>query len=347
MQRTFKALLFAVILNSFVLSKAAAQSQRLTQVNSLPLPKGLEIKISTNDEPRCDSAGNMLFQAGSQDLISKLVRISPTGKLLARIDLTSVSGFENGAIDDFSDGPDNATYVLASKIKGSSVAHDESGKPSGTVFWFKSGLWLVLFDEDGVLLSSATLKLPTGGRAYAFATFSDGNIFVVGRTDSGKTFGGIFTRQGNLVRTVTIPDDLDRQERKGQYSGVARDGVRLRVAEDGNAYLITGRYFPRLSVFSRDGSLIATNPIELPEGVDDLWLEQFSRGKMASELISRDTQGTERIFAVFDASTGKMLNRFVASIWDNWLISYSADTDTFSFMPNGGSRIDSFRSAAR
>jgi hypothetical protein len=164
-----------------------------------------------------------------------------------------------------------------------------------------------------------------------FATFPNGNMLVVGLTRSDETFGGIFSKSGELVRKVTIADDLIRRERKGQYYGRARDGVRLRIADDGMAYLITGRYFPKLSVFSPDGSLITSNPIKLPEGVEDLWLEQFSQGKMAAELISRSAARKQRTFALSDATTGGMLNEYQTSVFDNWLICYSADKDTFSF----------------
>ena len=84
-------------------------------------------------------------------------------------------------------------------------------------------------------------------------------------------------------------------------------------------------------MFSPDGSLITSNPIKLPEGVEDLWLEQFSQGKMAAELISRSAARKQRTFALSDATAGGMLNEYQTSVFDNWLICYSADKDTFSF----------------
>jgi hypothetical protein len=93
------------------------------------------------------------------------------------------------------------------------------------------------------------------------------------------------------------------------------------------AYLTTGRYFPKLSVFLPDGSLITSNPIKLPEGVGD--------------LISRSAARKQRTFALFDATTGGMLNEYQTPVFDNWLICYSADKDTFSFY--GGIAIHPLR----
>ena len=330
-------------------STTIAQSQSLAMVGFVRIEKNLGIHISTKDEPRCDSVGNRVFPTGARsELTSSLVRISPEGTTLTRILLNSAPGFERAEIEDFSDGPDNTTYVLARQISRSGVTRDEKGRVSGSI-WRVGSSQLLFFGADGVFISATALKVPPGTDVMAFAVFPDGNLFAVFRANSRDSFGGIFTPEGDLVRTVRIPDDLNRKERKGKYFGIARDGVRLRVGDDGNVYLKTGRYFPKLSVFSADGSLVTSHDIEIPEGVDDLWLEQFSQGKMVAELISRAPVRTERVFAIFDAATGTILNRlrFPASARDNFLICYSADTDTLSFLADSGDRIDLFRPATQ
>lgn len=335
--RKSSGLAVVALLTGLVAGRAAAQTQDLALVKTVPLPSELKVSISSEDEPHCDGTGNLLLPIwkGMGDLRHQLVRISPTGKVLTKVNLSSVPGFQQAEIYDFSDGPDGTTYVLALKGISAELTHDSNGEVIGAFHTFEPDDWLLVFGKDGRLISKAKLELSIS--VIAFEAFATGNVFVVGFSESDESFAGIFTGSGELVKRVVFPDDLTRQERKGQEGDVVSDHVRLRVASDGNAYLVTGGFFPKLSVFSPDGALIFSGSIELPEDAQELWLEQFSGEKMAAELITSTTDARHRTFAVFETRTGQMLNRYNTDIWDNFLVCFSEDT--FAFMGNGGGAV--------
>jgi hypothetical protein len=301
------------------------------------LPIG-RIRISTDDEPRCDGNGNLLLPSNGTYEPSGLVRVSQGGDLLADILPSSIPGFESSEIADFANGPDDETYVLVQKVLYSRLDHDTNGKTTGAYHELDFGYWLLIFGPDGKFISQAKFNFPR--EIITFAIFPNGNVFIVGLTETDKSYGGIFTRSGDLIKRVSLPDNLTRKEHKGENEGLARDGVRLRVADDGNAYLITGRYFPRVSVFSSSGSLLSTAPIALPRDIEDMWMEQFSHGTLAAELVNR--KAFRRMIALFDTGTGKMLNKYDESVPDDWLVCYGADKDRFTFVPNGGSVVRQF-----
>jgi len=328
-----------LLLAGLIRCEVAAQSRALTLVDTMQLPSDLKITISSDDEARCDSAGNLLLPVGDgiEEPSAPLAKISSSGKLLATISLTSAPGFENAVINDFSDGPDGMTYVLASKVTRRWVERDANGKAQSSGYAQELGRWLLVFGSDGAFVSKA--RLAGSIDVITFAAFANGNILAVGFTESDRSFAGIFSRSGELIRRVTLPDDLYREKKKGQRVGNYL--VRLRVGDDGNAYLITGRYLPKLSVFSPDGSLIVSNSIELPENTDEPAMEQFSQGKMVVALMFRGRVEShsvfaDRVFAIYDTRTGKLLNQYQTGFLevDNSLVCYS--NETLSFIPTDG-----------
>lgn len=328
-----------LLLAGSIRCEVAAQSRALTLVDTVQLPSDLKITISSDDEARCDSAGNLLLPVGDsiEEPSAPLAKISSSGKLLATISLTSAPGFENAVINDFSDGPDGMTYVLASKVTRRWVERDANGKAQSSGYAQELGRWLLVFGSDGAFVSKA--RLAGSIDVITFAAFANGNILAVGFTESDRSFAGIFSRSGELIKRVTLPDDLYREKKKGQRVGNYL--VRLRVGDDGNAYLITGRYLPKLSVFSPDGSLIVSNSIELPENTDEPAMEQFSQGKMVVALMFRGRVEShsvfaDRVFAIYDTRTGKLLNQYQTGFLevDNSLVCYS--NETLSFIPTDG-----------
>lgn len=323
------------MLSSSLFSRA--QSAALVPGRSVELPIEAT-RISTDDEPRCDDNGNLLLPANGTYEPSRLIRVSQRGDLLANILPSSIPGFESSEIHDFANGPDDETYVLVQKVLYSRFDHDKNGKITGAYHELDSGYWLLIFGPDGKFISQTKFNFPR--EIITFGVFPNSNVFIVGLTEADKSYGGIFTRSGDLIKRVTLPDNLTRQEHKGENQGLARDGVRLRVADDGNAYLITGRYFPRVSVFSSSGSLLSTASIALPSDIEDMWMEQFSQGTLAAELVNR--QAFKRIIALFDTGTGKMLHKYDESVPDDWLVCYGADKDRFTFVPNGDRVVRQF-----
>jgi hypothetical protein len=317
-------------------SLGLAQSQTLALSKTIPLPKDVaeSVSITTLDAYRCDSDGNMLLplDVPSDELAEDaLVRLSSTGEVF-KIVVRSVPEFENAVTDDFSTGPNGTTYVLASQVRHASFHRNPKGEIQGAALELADDNWLLVFDAQGRFTSRA--KLNVAVRFPHVGVFRSGNLLVLGPKADDSSFAGIFSASGELIREVSLPEIVDAE--------------RVRIVEDGNAYIVTGGHSPRISVVSPNGDLVSSTLIALPEGVKGLGGEQFAAGKMAAALEYPLRQGSIRpsSFAVFDSSTGKVIARYESDIFFDTLVCYSP-TGLFTFLPQRAGALRVFGPSAK
>jgi hypothetical protein len=284
---------------------AVAQSQTLVTTRTAQLPAEVagKVAISSKHDVRCDSAGNVLFQLhGDDELLTPFVKVSPTGELVAKITIGTLPNLDKAVIEDFSLGPDGKIYFVVGKVN----QRDD---------------WLLRFEADGRFVSESRLNVP-GLSAVAFAPFASGSVLVLGH----GPFAGIFSPAGNLLRDISHSADLSRSD----VSLVTRQGVTAQVASDGNAYVLTGFQFPRVTIFTPSGDVKQTTLLAIKK--DEVVVTgKFSDGKIAVSLASE----REPSVAVFDALTGQLVGQYRSNQPPKAdLVCYS--DNQFTFLENEG-----------
>lgn len=156
---------------------------------------------------KCDAKGYLYLRAGSgpSDPVRK---VSDEGKISSVFRLEDAPEFASlSTFDDFSVDPRGNVYLLAYGRKGKS---DEGTEQV-----------ILVYDSDGKYKSTIRLNLLLNvGR---LAVFSSGELLVGGEgvekvdgelRGTGKPFVGIFDRDGRLMREFTLPQDVQREDKK-------------------------------------------------------------------------------------------------------------------------------------
>jgi hypothetical protein len=311
-----------LICGVFVLLISQSVSQTLRMVRIVPLPPEVTGKtsISSSEELYCDDAGNILLplEADMEERAHPLVRISQNGSILTRIDIRSAPEFKDAASDRFALRGDGYTYVMSLKVEKESITRDKTGRATGAYRVFEDQAYVLVFNKTGQ--HDHTIRLPLDLDIKSFGVFLDGRILAVGWMGKANVpTSVILSPSGQIERHITWPDDLSRKEVVGEHLAGGLDGLRISMASDGNAYVLTRRYFPRITVITPTGDIVSSKELQLPDGIGELWKEQIEPGRVVAQLMpSEETKLSPPAFGLFDTATGRLLERYAPMSEEDW-----------------------------
>jgi len=159
---------------------APAQNQKLSLVKSFNLSPDIagKLSISTKNEIWCGAHGDLLLPIEhGRFMDQRLVKVSSTGKVLARINVDSVPGFAKSNVVEFGLAPSGNVYVLAARVTFERVDRRKKGEVTGWSQTLEKDTWVLVFNGDGNFHSIARLSMPL--YVTAMAPLGPSNLLVV------------------------------------------------------------------------------------------------------------------------------------------------------------------------
>jgi len=215
--RTVTALL--LLISSFSVAQ-----DRLQVVSHQPLPKSIATKLGHGDlRAGCSQDGGTLVWLVPDPLVRtthEIVALTQGGTVRARIDMDKVPGIGTANIQDYAPGPDGEIYVLATRVISEKFERDAQGLLQERSREEDPTLWLARFTADGRLLAKVSIEADFF--YVRIAVFPSGSFLLAGYLqrptlpspvapkleDTLAPYAGIFTREGSLERSVTLPDTV-------------------------------------------------------------------------------------------------------------------------------------------
>jgi hypothetical protein len=248
---------------------------------------------------QCDARGNLYFQGyDSQNLNAAPVnRISADGSEVSQISLRDAPGFEEGAVYDFAVSLQGEVYFLAARKK--------------------EEFEVVRFSSNGKYESA--FRVGTGISPVNLAVFSTGEILISGSQKAqypgereGTPLLALFDRFGRFLLELAIARD-PLPEFKLQDTIVP--GMTLGIpGDDGNIYLLRRTEPPSVFVLSSSGVTLRRVVVRPPD--DSYRVSSFrvygGRLLVEFEALSPEPSGAQRVFSVWDSSTGEPIAEYVA-----------------------------------
>jgi len=310
----------------FLSAVALAQTKVLQPQQTLNLRVHLGSNESLSNDSQCDSQGNtfatIFDPAEDQPGDRPLLMFDSAGKLKARI-ATSRKSLQLAPLDAF-----EPSFLLP----GGEVAR---------LAWAKDAVFLVKFSTDGKLESRMALAAPAFTPHY-FVIFPEGEIFVSGlQRPKMKIFNALYAPDGRLLKRLSLPEDqaIDEAVRRGdiRYTPAAPisgnraiSAGRLRLGDDGNAYLMRSTSPAKVYVISASGELLRSLDLEPPDVGQTPRGMQLSKTRIAVEFCSDRCETTE--LAVFDANTGRKVSGFSHEQIFGSLSCFTEKPEKFTFL---------------
>jgi hypothetical protein len=311
-----KRLLIPVLCVSLLAIAGGAQD-RLEISSSVTLPAELRGQLeSAASLPGCGDDGSMIIYAdqGKDEFRPDIVRISPNGDLLARIDLQHLPGFTPDLNYYFAPGPNGETYLLLQGSYPWSEEVVENGQHKAVVHGnVDSATELLRFGSTGKLISRIQLQPQLG--SSKLAVFSDGTVLIIGRVNPQEHNPGVlvamlYDSKGTLLREVVLPTELSARDPDRRHATPIL--IPMAVPGTDRVWLVRTGDTPVLSSISESGNVIFTTVLKPPEGfriinprvaADRLFAALFSAEKKAKR---------EPLYAQFDTATGEVTQIVVA-----------------------------------
>ena len=176
-----------------LLAIAGCAQDRLEVSSSVALPPELQGKLESSASlPGCGDDGSMTIYAddGHDEFRPEIVRISPNGDLLTRIDVQRIPGFAPELNYYFSPAPNGETDFL---LQSSYPWKDEIARKRPTKIVVRGTTnpttELLRFSSTGELVSRVHLAPQLAGAKLA--VFADGTILVIGRVNPREHNPGV------------------------------------------------------------------------------------------------------------------------------------------------------------
>jgi hypothetical protein len=313
----------------FLSAVALAQTKVLEPQQTLNLRVHLGCNEGLSNDSQCDSQGNtfatIFDPAEDQPGDRPLLMFDSAGKLKARI-ATSRKPLQLA--------PNWDAFEPSFLLRGGEVAR---------LAWSKDAIFLVKFSTDGKLASRMPLA-PPAFTPYYFVVFPTGEILVAGlQRGFPKIVTAIYAADGALLKRLSFPEDqaIDEAVKVGdaRYTPAAPisgnraiSAGRLRLGEDGNAYLMRSTSPVKVYVISSSGELLRSLDLEPPDFGQTPREMQLSGGRIAAEFwhCSAGCETTELV--VFDANTGKKVSEFSHQGIFGSLSCFTEKPEKFSFL---------------
>ncbi len=190
---------------------------------------------------------------------------------------------------------------------------------------------------------------PPAFTPYYFVVFPGGEILVSGlQRGSAKIFTAIYAADGRLFNRLSFPEDqaIDEAVKLGdlRYTRAPLSGNRaisagrLRLGEDGNAYLMRSTSPAKVYVISSSGELARTLELEPPDAGQTPMEMQLSGGRIAVEFWHCSDRCETTELAVFDANTGTKVSEFSHQGIFGSLSCFIEKPEKFTFLLVGDDR---------
>ena len=312
----------------FLAANAFAQTKALQPQQTLNFSAHLGSNDGLHNDSQCDGQGNTFVTIFDPlaDLPGDrpLLMFDNAGKLKARIP-TSRKALQLAPYWD--------AFEPSFLLPGGEVAR---------LAWSKDGIFLVKFAADGKLESRMPLA-PPAFTPYHFVVFPTGEILVSGlQRGAQKIFTAIYTPDGLLLKRLVFPEDqaIDEAVKLGdvRYTRAPMSGNfaisagRLRLGDDGNAYLIRSTSPAKVYVVSSSGELLRTLDLEPPDLGQTPREMQLSGGRIAVEFWHCSDGCEPPELAVFDANTGKKVSEFSHQGIFGSLSCFTEKPERFTFL---------------
>jgi hypothetical protein len=284
---------------------ALAQTKVLQPQQTLNLGVHLSSDEGLFNDSQCDSQGNtfatIFDPAEDQPGDRPLLMFDSAGKLKARI-ATSRKPLQLA--------PNWDAFEPSFLLRGGEVAR---------LAWSKDAIFLVKFSADGKLASRMPLA-PPAFTPYYFVVFPTGEILVAGlQRGLPKIFTAIYAADGRLLKHLSFPEDqaIDEAVKLGdaRYTPAAPisgnraiSAGRLRLGDDGNAYLMRSTSPAKVYVISSSGELLRNLELDPPDIGQTPMAMQLSGDRIAMEFWHCSNQCETTELDVFDANTGKKVS---------------------------------------
>ena len=219
--------------------------------------------------------------------------------------------------------------------------------------WSRDGMSLARFTAEGKLESRTKLDGPAHPMTlpYQMAVFPSGEILVSGLENCRsvrcygpfKSFTAIYDQAGHLLKRLAIreDDEIDAAAEIGDsryasgpmYGNRAVAGGKIRLGDDGNAYLMRRTSPATVYVISSSGDLIRTVKIRPAR---DGWASvdmQVSGERIAVEFSDCSAARCDgSVFAVANAVSGERLTDYADEPRLGTLTCYSSAPERFTFL---------------
>ena len=317
----------SVLLLLFLSAIALAQTKTLHPQQTLNFGAHLGSNDGLSNDSQCDGQGNTFVTIFDPmaDLPGDrpLLMFDNAGKLQARIS-TSRKALQLAPYWD--------AFEPSFLLPGGEVAR---------LAWAKDAVFLVKFSTDGKLESRMALAAPAFTPHY-FVIFPEGEIFVSGlQRPKMKIFNALYAPDGRLLKRLSLPEDqaIDEAVRRGdiRYTPAAPisgnraiSAGRLRLGDDGNAYLMRSTSPAKVYVISASGELLRSLDLEPPDVGQTPRGMQLSKTRIAVEFCSDRCETTE--LAVFDANTGRKVSGFSHEQIFGSLSCFTEKPEKFTFL---------------
>ncbi len=310
--------ILSALLLSVVLSIASVAQTKTLHADK---PVTLDVKLGSSEafssDGVCDRSGNTyttVYDFESDDKADRpLLKFDKSGSLKAEFPTSR----KNLGLSDYEDYFEPSAFL-----------------PSGGIArlaWAQAGMYLTRFAADGTFDSRTKLDGPSVPMIlpYQLVAFPSGEILVSGLENCRsvrcigpfKSFTAIYNKDGHLLKRLSIPEDdeIDAAAEIGDsryaagpmFGNRGVSGSRVRLGDDGNAYLMRRTSPATVYVISSSGDLVRTVKIQPAENGWASIDMQVSNDRLAIEFSDCSPNRCEGFtFAVADAVTGERLTDF-------------------------------------
>ena len=313
----------------FLSATALAQTKTLQPQQTLNFSAHLGSNDGLHNDSQCDGQGNTFVTifdpVADLPCDRPLLVFDSSGKLKAKIP-TSRKPLQRAPYED--------AFEPSFLIPGGEVAR---------LAWSKDAVFLVKFSADGKLESRMPLA-PPAFTPYYFVVFPEGEILVSGlQRPKMKIFNALYAADGFLLKRLSLPEDqaIDEAVRLGdnRYTPAAPisgnravSAGRLRLGDDGNAYLMRSTSPAKVYVISSSGELLRSFELDPPDIGQTPMEMQLSGDRIAMEFRHCSDQCETTELDLFDANTGKKVSGFSHQGIFGSLSCFTEKPEKFTFL---------------
>lgn len=262
----------------------------------------------------CDSDGNVVYTPGDlkSDYPNEVVKVSPDGKVAARVTLTSVAGIRpsEASIYRMTVGVDGSVHVLAGDREGPQI---------------------VSFGSDGKYRSRTRFSPQS---VSGLAVFKSGEFLLAG-TAEGQADLRILSPTGSTVPVRLVRDPSDRARPWSESIREIAGSTMVEAGQDGLVYL--ARPGPKGPVFAISAEGLVVNEFELEPPVRGASLVsmKLSDGRLAAEYQQPSSTGEKpkRWIAIYSLADGERISVYPRPA--GMLLCYRSSSDSrdrFTFL---------------
>jgi len=316
-----------------LLAIAGSTQDRLEIASSVTLPADLQGRLeSSGSLPGCGDDGNITIFAdeGKDEFRPDIVRISPNGDVLARIDVQHLPGFTTDLNYYFSPGPNGETDLLLQSSYPWKDEIVENGHPRFVVRGTTNpATELLRFSSGGELVSRIHLVPQLAGSKLA--VFANGTVLIIGRANPQEHNPGVllallYNSDGTHGREVRLPSELSAPGPNRRYE---QPLVPIPMTAPGtdNVWLVRTGNTPAVSAISENGDLLFTAKLKPPKDFRII-NPRVAGDRLFAALIPVEQHAKrEPLYAQFDTDTGEMTQVVLAPgprpVWN--ALCYSAN----------------------